>query len=76
MKSISEGRSWIRIPRSWPGWQNIMPTFRGQITEEEVFQLIAYFRSLARGETPDRVESYPPPQSTPPINSSEKAEAP
>ena len=57
------------------GWQNIMPTFRGQITEEEVFQLIAYFRSLAKGETPDRVESYPPPQNTPPISTTEEAEA-
>ncbi len=58
------------------GWQNIMPTFRGKITEEEVFMLIAYFRSLSEGGTPDRVESYPPPQNTPPISPSEEAEAP
>ena len=31
------------------GWENIMPTFRGQISEEEIFSLIAYFRSLQAG---------------------------
>ncbi len=56
------------------GWQNIMPTFKGQVTEAEVFQLVAYFQSLAKGETPDRVESYPPPRSTPAISPSEEAE--
>src|SRR5262249_40671348 len=50
------------------GWENIMPTFRGQISEEEIYALIAYFRSLSRGETPRRVEDYPPPTATPPIN--------
>ena len=45
-----------------------MPTFRGQISEEEIYALISYFRSLQRGETPRRVEEYPPPTSTPPIN--------
>jgi cytochrome c oxidase subunit 2 len=50
------------------GWENIMPTFRGQITEEEIYALIAYFRSLRRGQTPRRVEDYPPPTGTPPIN--------
>jgi cytochrome c oxidase subunit II len=50
------------------GWENIMPTFRGQINEEEIFSLIAYFRSLSRGETPPRVEDYPPPTATPQIN--------
>jgi cytochrome c oxidase subunit II len=49
------------------GWENIMPTFRGQISEEDIFALIAYFRSLKRGETPARVEDYPPPTATPQI---------
>jgi cytochrome c oxidase subunit II len=52
------------------GWENIMPTFRGQISEEEIFSLIAYFRSLNRGQTPPRVEAYPPPTATPQINPS------
>jgi len=50
------------------GWENIMPTFRGQISEEEIFSVIAYFRSLERGQTPPRVEEYPPPTATPQIN--------
>lgn len=54
------------------GWENIMPTFRGQVSEEEVVELIAFIKSLKRGETPSRVESYPPPTTTPPIEGSRK----
>jgi cytochrome c oxidase subunit 2 len=50
------------------GWENIMPTFKGQVSENEVYALIAYFKSLRRGETPKRVEEFPPPVTTPPIN--------
>jgi cytochrome c oxidase subunit 2 len=50
------------------GWEDIMPTFRGQVSEEEIMQLIAYFKTLGRGQTPRRVEEYPPPATTPPIN--------
>jgi cytochrome c oxidase subunit II len=50
------------------GYDNIMPTFKGQASEEEIFQLIAYIESLKRGATPERVESFPPPATTPPIN--------
>ncbi len=49
------------------GWQNLMPTFKGQVSEEEVVELIAYIKSLQRGQTPPRVESFPPPADTPPI---------
>jgi cytochrome c oxidase subunit 2 len=51
------------------GWENIMPTFKGQASEEEVIELIAFFKTLRRGQTPRRVEEYPPPATTPPINS-------
>ena len=50
------------------GWQNIMPTFKGQVSEEEIVALIAFIRSLKKGETPRRVEEFRPPASTPPIN--------
>ena len=33
-----------------------MPTFQGQISEEEMIQLIAYIQSLRPGDTPRRVE--------------------
>jgi cytochrome c oxidase subunit II len=49
------------------GWENIMPTFRGQVSEEDIFALIVYFRSLKHGQTPSRVENYPQPTATPQI---------
>ncbi len=30
------------------GYQNIMPTFQGQVTEEDLLQLIEYIKSLAK----------------------------
>jgi cytochrome c oxidase subunit 2 len=51
------------------GYENIMPTFKDQVSAEEINELIAFIRSLKRGETPRRVEEYPPPIHTPPINS-------
>jgi cytochrome c oxidase subunit II len=50
------------------GWEDIMPTYRGQVSEEEIITLIAFIKSLHRGQTPKRVEEYPPPITTPPIN--------
>ncbi|MDQ3746635.1 MAG: cytochrome c, partial [Acidobacteriota bacterium] len=32
------------------GFQNIMPTFQGQVNEEQILQLVAYIRSLAPSE--------------------------
>ncbi len=49
------------------GWENIMPTFQGQVSAEEVNELVAYIKSLKKGETPRRVEEFPPPNATPPI---------
>lgn len=51
------------------GYQSIMPTFKGQIDEEEVIALIAFIESLKAGQTPRRVESYPPPAQAPTIES-------
>lgn len=50
------------------GWENIMPTFKGQVSEEEIIELIAFLKSLKRGQTPKRVEDFPPPVTTPAIN--------
>ncbi|MGO8749292.1 MAG: cytochrome c oxidase subunit II [Thermoguttaceae bacterium] len=51
------------------GYENIMPTFQGQVSEEEIFELIAFIQALKPGDTPKRVETFPPPATTPPINS-------
>ena len=53
------------------GYDNIMPTFKGQVSAEEVVKLIAFIKSLKRGQTPSRVEEYPPPKTTPIINEPE-----
>ena len=45
-----------------------MPTFKGQVSEEEIIELIAFIQSLSRGQTPTRVEDFPPPRETPDIN--------
>jgi cytochrome c oxidase subunit 2 len=50
------------------GYESIMPTFKGQVTEEEIIELIAFIRALRKGETPERREDFPPPVATPPIN--------
>jgi cytochrome c oxidase subunit 2 len=33
-----------------PGYRQAMPTFRGQVSEEQILQLIAYIKSLDSGE--------------------------
>ena len=42
------------------GFQNIMPTFQGQLSEEQVLQLVAYIRSLGQAqEASDAAGSAP-----------------
>jgi cytochrome c oxidase subunit 2 len=43
------------------GYRPIMPTFAGQISEDELLQLIAFIKSLGPGDTPPRVENQEPP---------------
>ncbi len=43
------------------GFQPIMPSFKGQVNEEELLQLITFIRSLRPGQTPRRVEDAEPP---------------
>ena len=47
------------------GWESIMPTFKGQVNEEELIQLLAYIKSLKRGQTPVRTEEFRPPLGAP-----------
>ena len=47
------------------GWESIMPTFKGQVNEEELIQLLAYIKSLKPGRTPVRTEDFPPPLGAP-----------
>jgi cytochrome c oxidase subunit 2 len=43
------------------GYESIMPTYEGLISDEELIQLIGFIKALGPGETPRRVEDYPPP---------------
>ena len=43
------------------GWEPIMPTFEGQVNEEDLIKLIAYIKSLGPGQTPQRNEEANPP---------------
>ncbi len=54
------------------GWEPIMPTFRGQVDEEDLIKLIAYIKSLGPGETPVRTEDASPPPVLPPPPFGEK----
>jgi cytochrome c oxidase subunit 2 len=44
------------------GWKPIMPTFQGQVTEEDLIKVIAYIKSLKRGDTPPRIDTSAPPE--------------
>jgi cytochrome c oxidase subunit 2 len=55
------------------GHEPIMPTYRGQISEEEIIQIIAWLKTLGPGGLPRRVESAARPTTTPPINPREEA---
>jgi cytochrome c oxidase subunit 2 len=55
------------------GWEPIMPTFQGQVTEEEVLLLIAYIRSRGPGAQPPPHNQTPPPVGAP---AEPKAEGP
>jgi cytochrome c oxidase subunit 2 len=49
------------------GYQPIMPTFQGQIDEEEMIRLIAFLKTLQPGQTPPRIEDAEPPAAKPNI---------
>ncbi|HEX4963855.1 MAG TPA: cytochrome c oxidase subunit II [Thermoanaerobaculia bacterium] len=50
------------------GWEPVMPTFQGQVTEEQLSQLIAYVRSLGSASPAGAAtaSSSPPVAATPP----------
>jgi cytochrome c oxidase subunit 2 len=47
------------------GHDPVMPTYRGQVTEEEVLRLIAFIRSLGKGDTLRPNNADPAPVGTP-----------
>jgi cytochrome c oxidase subunit 2 len=55
------------------GWEPIMPTFKGQVGEEDLIQLVAYVKSLQPGQTPNRNEEFPAPVGAPTTPKEDKA---
>ncbi len=47
------------------GWQPIMPSFLGQVSEDDLVKVIAYIKSLRRGDIPVRTEQFYPPIGAP-----------
>ena len=43
------------------GFQPIMPSYQGQVTEEEILKLIAFIKALGPGQTPKRIDEALPP---------------
>ena len=60
MESILRPKQKIR-----EGWEPIMPSYEGQVSAEDLTKLIAYIRSLKRGDTPKRTEHFPVPVGAP-----------
>jgi hypothetical protein len=45
------------------GWRPIMPSFKNQVSEDDLIRLVAYIKSLKPGdELPSRVEYSTPPE--------------
>jgi cytochrome c oxidase subunit 2 len=47
------------------GFEAIMPTFEGQISEDEMIRLIAFLKELGPGQTPRRIDRAQPPSANP-----------
>jgi mono/diheme cytochrome c family protein len=52
------------------GWQPIMPTFQGQLSEEQMLDLIAYIRSIGPSAGAPAPEPRPTPPPRPPVQGS------
>lgn len=47
------------------GYRPIMPSFRGQVSDVELLQLVAFIKALRTGQTPRRIEEGEPPAAAP-----------
>lgn len=51
------------------GWEPIMPSYQGQVTDADLDKLVAYIRSLKSGSTPQRTDRMNPPIGAPTVPS-------
>lgn len=54
------------------GWEPIMPSYEGQVSAEDLDDLVAYIRSLKPGTTPNRTDRMNPPVGAPTVRSEKK----
>ena len=62
MESILQPKLKVR-----EGWESVMPSYQGQVSAEDLTKLVAYIRSLKRGDTPKRNEHFPVPVGAPAV---------
>lgn len=61
-REVTVDESYLRESVLYPGrkiragWRDIMPSFKGQVSEEELIKLVAFLKGLQRDETPPRLE--------------------
>ena len=66
-KTVLADESYLRESILYParkvraGWRPIMPSYSGQVSEEDMVRLVAFLKSLRTGQTPPRVEHATPP---------------
>lgn len=58
------------------GWEPIMPSFKGQVSEEDLVKLLSYIKSLQPGKTPVRNEDSSPPLDAPKVPPKESPKYP
>lgn len=67
-RSVLADESYLRESILYPankvraGWRPIMPSFKNQVSEDDLVRLIAFLKGLKAGETPSRVEDAEPPE--------------
>jgi cytochrome c oxidase subunit 2 len=65
---VSADESYLRESILYParkvvaGWRPIMPSFKEQVSEDDLIRLIAFLKALQPGGTPPRVEDSDPPE--------------
>ncbi|MBA4063649.1 MAG: cytochrome c oxidase subunit II [Isosphaera sp.] len=47
------------------GWEPVMPSYEGQLAEDDLEKVVRYIKSLRRGTTPDRTDRMPAPVGAP-----------
>jgi cytochrome c oxidase subunit 2 len=58
------------------GWQEIMPSYKGRVTQADLDALVAYIRSLKRGTTPDATGGIGAPVGAPTERPKQEPESP